>query len=322
MCSNTRLAHEPHRRSQHTLPPRRQLTRPHTPAHRNNGAHTSNTSGYNTKQPLHHLPTHHSQQRTDPGGGKIKAGQEGPSNTGTGRGKQEEVGPKKESWADKMERVEEHLTRGNRSTERTGEERLTTRETHFGDMESTNAGTRRMQIKKHPQSNARQAGKGRHAQILDRTTWTQPRHTRHGNMYQNPQNNNSKYPQHPHHNTWRKRNPEHKSSPNHIRDPKGPPRKPLADWNDAQPEEIGLSNLTLGPAYKARHPKQPHPGRDMRYAGWLGSAGHQATTHRAYDRHASLPTRDAPRPRTRAPNHTAYGQTMRGLRPSPWWNTN
>ena len=238
-----------------------------------------------------------------------------------GRGKQEETDPKKESWADKTERVEEHLTRGNRSAERTGGERLTTRETHFGDTESINADMRRIQIREHPKFNARQAGKGRHPQIMDRTTWTQPRHTRHGNMYQNPQNNNSKYPQHPHHNTWRKRNPEHKSSPNHIRDPKGPPRKPLADWNDAQPEEIGLSNLTLGPAYKARHPKQPHPGRDMRYAGWLGSAGHQATTHRAYDRHASLPTRDAPRPRTRAPNHTAYGQTMRGWGPSLWWNT-
>ena len=307
----------------HRQPPRRQLTVPHPPAHRKSTAHTS---GDNTKQPPHSLPTSHSQQRADPGGGKIKAGQGGPSDTGTDKPAQEETNPERESWADEMERVEGYLTRGNRSRERTGGEKSTTRETHFKNMETIDTVMRKMQIGKQPQPNAGQASKGGHAQVPDRTNWTRPRHSRHRNTHPDLWNNNFQSPQHLYYNTWKKWIQKHKPSTDEVGNPRGPPRKPLIDRIGTRTERIGLGDLTLGRADNACSPRQPHKGEGRGHVRYPDSNRCHANTHKtttahppgsgktssSYGGRTPLHAKGTPRPASCSPNHTPYGQAMRG----------
>ena len=154
-------------------------------------------------------------------------------------------------------------------------------------------------------------------------------------MHPAPQGNDLTSPQHPYHNTWRKWNPKHKSSPDKFRNPRGFPWKPLMEWNGAQTDVIGLSKLTLGRAENAYSPRRPYPERGRGYVGYPYSARYHATTHqttathppgsnwtiRTYGSRTPLPTQDTPRPRIRSPSHAPCDQATRGLEVSQWRNT-
>ena len=329
-------------------PPRRQLTEPHLPLHKDS---TTHAFGGNTRQSLWAPATAYGQQITNPRDRAIGVCQGEPTNPGTSKPTPEETNQEMENRDSKLEKREDNPTEKNEIIERTTGAVMTSGEDHYENMETINTLMSRINLEHknpgnewsmgsaeptrgQPPHRARQADKDRRTQEPYRTKWAPVQHSRDKEIHSNLTNNDLANPRHPYHSTWRKWNPEHKAPLDIVRNPRGPPRKPLNDWNDAQPEEIGLGSLNVGLVDNAYFPRQTVPAKGRGNVSCPNIARHGTTTrqltvahpprsrrtNQMCDGYALFPNQDTRRLGKCDPIRTRYGQAIKGREFKQWWS--
>ena len=197
-----------------------------------------------------------------------------PTNLGTHKSTPKEVSQEMEKWVSQFQGGEDNPARRNWIIERMRRAVVTSKEVQDEEMETIRTIMSKVNLKHknpgkelgivsagpaigQPPHRARQANKDRCTQKSYRPKWSPERHSRSRKGHTKLTSNDLSDPQHPYHDTWKKRNPKHEASLGGVRNPQMSVHEPLHNRNDTRPDEIGLGKLSIGSVDSAYFPEQP-----------------------------------------------------------------